>query len=124
TATSEILRAISAYPTELQPVFDTIVASAVRLCGGHFGTLHRFDGHVLDLTAHFNLSAEALRFLHGVYPRPPAPHSLSARAIREREVVQIADVESDPDAPSTSRNAGRILGYRGHIVIPMLRENV
>ena len=37
TATSEILRVISESPTEAQPVFETIVRNAVRLCGGSMG---------------------------------------------------------------------------------------
>jgi two-component system, NtrC family, sensor kinase len=44
TATSEILRVIAGSPTDVQPVFDSIVRSAVRLCDGAFGTLATFDG--------------------------------------------------------------------------------
>ena len=44
TATSEILRVISSSPTDLQPVFDAIVQSAVRLCEANSGGVFRFDG--------------------------------------------------------------------------------
>src|SRR5262245_61570557 len=47
TATSDILRVISSSPTDVQPVFDTIVASAVRLCDGLFSALFRFDGELM-----------------------------------------------------------------------------
>ena len=47
TATSEILRVISRSPTDVQPVFDTIVRSAVRLCDGLFSALFQFDGELL-----------------------------------------------------------------------------
>jgi GAF domain-containing protein len=43
TATAEILRVISSSPTDVQPVFDTIVRSAVRLCNGLSASLLRFD---------------------------------------------------------------------------------
>jgi hypothetical protein len=38
-ATSEILRVISSSPTDVRPVFDTIVRSAVRLCNGVIGAV-------------------------------------------------------------------------------------
>src|SRR6202040_4373301 len=41
TATSDILRVISRSQTDVQPVFDAIVESAVRLLGGHTGELTR-----------------------------------------------------------------------------------
>src|SRR5437867_9063269 len=44
TATGEILRVISRSPMDYQPVFDTIVQHATRLCRGRFGTVYRFDG--------------------------------------------------------------------------------
>jgi GAF domain-containing protein len=124
TATSDILRVISSSPTEVQPVFDTIVANAVRLCGAQFGTLIRFDGHFLHLAAHHKLNPAALEFLTAAYPRPLDTHPLFARAIRERRVVQVADVEAEPDLPVTSVTAGRMLGYRAQIVVPIIGEGV
>ena len=37
TATSEVLRVISNSPSELDPVFQTMLANATRLCEAHFG---------------------------------------------------------------------------------------
>src|SRR5581483_915794 len=44
TATGEILRVISSSPTDVQPVFDAIVRSAVRLCEADISVVSRFDG--------------------------------------------------------------------------------
>ncbi len=44
TATSEILSVISSSPTDLQPVFETILNNAARLCDANTGGLYRFDG--------------------------------------------------------------------------------
>src|SRR5262249_9208505 len=46
TATSEILSVISSSPTDVQPVFDTIAASARRLCAALFSIVFRFDGEM------------------------------------------------------------------------------
>ena len=47
TATAEILRVISSSPTDVQPVFDAIVHSAVPLCGAVMGGVFRFDGNLI-----------------------------------------------------------------------------
>ena len=49
-ATGEILRVISNSPTDVQPVFDTIVRSAVRLCNGVVGAVNTFDGELTHVT--------------------------------------------------------------------------
>ena len=52
TATSGVLRVISSSPGELEPVFQTILSNATRLCEAKFGTLYRYDGgafHLCDL---------------------------------------------------------------------------
>jgi hypothetical protein len=51
TATSEILRVISRSQTDMQPVFDAIVGSAVRLLRGHTGALTRVAGDQVELSA-------------------------------------------------------------------------
>ena len=43
-ATSDIIAVISSAATDVQPVFDAIVASAARLCDAAFSAVARFDG--------------------------------------------------------------------------------
>src|SRR5262249_1951176 len=60
TATSEILRVISSSPTDIQPVFNAIAQSAMRLCKGNFGNIATYDGDLLHLVAHANVTAEGV----------------------------------------------------------------
>ena len=119
TATSEILRVISRSQTDVQPVFDTIVQSAVRLCAGLFGALFQFDGELLHMVAHHNYTPEALEAAHGVYPARPSRDHGSVRAIVERAVVHIPDVELDPE--HQHRELRRAIGQRSGLFVPMLR---
>lgn len=43
-ATSDILKVISGSPTDVQPVFGAILASASRLCGARTAILHLYEG--------------------------------------------------------------------------------
>ncbi len=122
TATSEILRVISGSPTDVQPVFDNIVCSAVRLCEARFAAVYRYDGDVLDLAGHYNFTPETLAEVRQIFPTRELDGSSVGRAIRERRVVHIADFESDIQAPAFSRRVARTLGYRSMLVVPMLRD--
>ena len=120
TATSEILRVISRSQTDVQPVFDTIVRSAVALCDGLFSTLFQFDGDVLHILATHNLTPDALEALRRAYPARPTRALAAGRAILERAVVHISDVELE--AESQQRAIARAVGWRSALVVPMLRE--
>ncbi len=120
TATSEILQVISQSQTDVQPVFDTIVRSAVRLCNGLFSTVFRFDGELLHVVATHNLTREALEALHRLYPARPTRALAAARAILERAVVHIPDVELE--AAFQQRAVARAVGWRSALVVPMMRE--
>ena len=60
TASAEILRVISQSPTDVQPVFDTIIRNAVQLCGARLGAFFRFDGEQLHLVANYGHSLGSL----------------------------------------------------------------
>jgi two-component system, NtrC family, sensor kinase len=118
TATSDILRVISHSPTDLQPVFDMIAQSAVRLCDGQFCAVHRFDGECLHFVSHYGLTATALQAMLQTFPLPARQNSAMGRAILRRAVVHIPDVEAEPTL-ATLRVA-RVIGYRSVVAVPML----
>jgi signal transduction histidine kinase len=120
TATAEILRVISQSQTSVQPVFDKIVRSAVALCDGLFSTLFQFDGDVLHIIATHNNTPEALEALHRAYPARPTRALVAGRAILERAVVHIPDIELEPE--SQQRAIARAVGWRSALIAPMLRE--
>src|SRR5262249_40886413 len=75
-ATAEVLRIISSSPGKLEPVFDTILANATRLCGAKFGALNLYDGDVFRNAAVYNASP-AFAAMKDV---PFRPHPGSAHA--------------------------------------------
>src|SRR5262245_55826758 len=121
-ATSEILRVISRSPSDVQPVFDMIAESAARLCEAQFCFVYRFDGQLLHFVAHRSLTAEVLEINRRAYPAPPSRGSVAARAILERNVVQIPDVSADPDYALGAMAA--VGGYRSAVAVPILRDGL
>ena len=120
TATAEILRVISSSQTDVQPVFDTIVRSAVRLCGGLFSSLHQFDGELLHQVAQHNFTPEALETAQRIFPARPTRALFAGRVILERAVVHIPDVKAKKDDQHHALT--RAVGMRSGLFVPMLRE--
>jgi GAF domain-containing protein/anti-sigma regulatory factor (Ser/Thr protein kinase) len=119
TATGEILRVISSSPTDVQPVFDAIVRSAVRLCDGLYGFVGRFDGEQIHIAAHHNYTADALRVMQEMYPMRPSREQMSGRVILTRSVVHIEDLLEDREYAQRLAQAG---GWRGSLGVPLLRD--
>ena len=120
TATAEILHVISRSQTDVQPVFDTIVKSAVTLCDGLFSALYRFDGELIHLVAQHNYSPEGLEAAHRTYPARPTRTLLTGRAILECAVVHVPDTELDPE--HQHQGLSRAVGFRSGLYAPMLRD--
>jgi GAF domain-containing protein/CheY-like chemotaxis protein/anti-sigma regulatory factor (Ser/Thr protein kinase) len=119
TATANILRVISSSPTDVQPVFDTIVRSAVQLCGARFGVMHRFDGDQLHVAAS-DVTPEVFDVLQRTYPMRPSRSQVSGRAILSRAVAEIPDVRQDPEYQQDMAVAG---AWRSLLGVPMLRPD-
>src|SRR5262245_17945293 len=119
TATAEILRVISSSPTDVQPVFEAILRSAVRLCDGAFGNLYRFDGKLVHQVANYNFTPEAREVARHQYPAPLTRGLVGTRAILDRRIVEIPDVGLDPEYDPTIAQA---VGFRSVVGVPMFRE--
>jgi signal transduction histidine kinase len=120
TATSEILRVISQSQTDVQPVFDTIAASALKLCSATSAVVTTFDGELIRVGGLANVSPEGADAVRGRYPRPPGRYNAASRAVLMRSLVTIPDVLEDPEyeirAPLITA------GFRSIVAVPLLRE--
>ncbi|HKQ88183.1 MAG TPA: GAF domain-containing protein [Candidatus Acidoferrales bacterium] len=128
TATSEVLQVISSSPGELEPVFETILANAIRLCQAKFGNLLVREGDAFRIAAlHGAPTAYAER-----WRREPTvdlrdiPHTPLARVAETKAVVHISDLAEEP--AYIERRHPRMValvesaGARTFLFVPMLKE--
>ena len=118
TATGEVLRVIASSPTDLQPVLDTLIANAAKLCSATMGHVRQFDGEFHRVVAHYGESPEMITALRE-NPLPPGPKIPAGQALLEGKSVQILDVQSDPRAHLA---LARSIGTRTLLMVPLLRE--
>jgi len=121
TATSEILGVISSSPTDVQPVFEVIVERAVRLCGGRFGRVYRYDGNLIHVVARHGVSAAGAEELQRVFPRPATADTIVGRVITTRQAAYVTDIDRAEGVPLLSRQMIEALGTRSQVTVPMLR---
>src|SRR5262245_45640919 len=117
TATSEILRVISSSPTDVQPVFDTIVQNAGRVCDSMDAALVLADGAEMVVAAHW-----------GPIAGPPGTRfaltseQVMGRAILEARAVHVEDLSVRPDFPEGQALAIQ-MGHRTTLAVPLLLES-
>jgi GAF domain-containing protein len=78
TGTAKVLGVISSSPGELQPVYETVLQNAVRLCDARFGNIYRCDGDTLNLVAMHN-TPPALFEARRSTPLRPDPETPTGR---------------------------------------------
>jgi GAF domain-containing protein len=119
-ATTEILRVIRASPTDVQPVFETIVRNAVSLCGSLYANVFRFDGELLHFIATHNMGPDE-KIARKKYPMRPDSSQVSGRVVLTKSVVRVEDALTDPDYDQRYAQA---MGLRRILGVPMLRDDV
>ncbi len=117
TATADILKVISRSAFDLQPVFDSMAESVVRLCEAERAYIFRFDGKMLRAVASHNAGPENQDWVYR-NPIPLGRHSVSARAGLERRTVQVADIQNDPEYSYVAHDVDPI---RTTLAVPMLK---
>jgi GAF domain-containing protein len=124
TATSDVLRVIGSSQTEIQPVFETIVRNAVRLCEGVFGGVLRVAGDMLHLVADHNFTPEARAMYRQVFPielTQDSRRNVTARAVIDQTIVHLSDIRQEPDF-AVSQRLSEALKFRAILSVPMVRD--
>jgi signal transduction histidine kinase len=125
TATAEILRVISSSPNDVQPVFDTILENALRLCDAHLGMLLLFDGRQFRTGAQRGANAEYAKYLRERAPFEPGEAAPLERMIVECRPVNVPDMKDTEEyrAGATNIVTGvEVGGIRSYVAVPMLKE--
>jgi two-component system, NtrC family, sensor kinase len=123
TATSEILQVISRSPTDVQPVFDTIIRSAVRLLGGFSGLVTQIIGDQVHLAALTSTNPSGDAAQKALWPRPVKEDvSVHGQVITTLAPYFIADIEADPSGPPTELAVARARGWRSIVAVPLLHD--
>ena len=126
TATSEVLQVISSSPSNLDPVFQAILANATRICDANFGMLNLYEGGAFPVVATHNAPAayaDLRRRQPMVHPGPSHP---LGRVAATKQVLHIADIRTEigyREQDASYVAFADLAGGRTLLTVPVLKEN-
>ena len=125
TATSEVLGVISSSPGRLEPVFQSMLDNAVRICEAKFGFINRHESNTWRIIAVHGAVPAYTEFLQQHGYKRPSPETVVSRIATTKQLVHIADLatsrgyaERDPVVVA----AVELGGVRTMLGVPMLKE--
>ena len=126
TATSDVLKVISSSTGDMEPVFETLLANALRICEAKFGHILLYDGDSFQGT-HLHDVPPAYRSFWEQHGRiRPNPNNALGQLSRTKQVIHIPDLmdgvayrEREPLRVITVEQAGA----RSFLGVPMLKED-
>jgi signal transduction histidine kinase len=119
TAIAEILRVISASPSDVQPVLEAIAERAARLCDASSASMYLTEG---DTLRHLASKGPSPAQVTHVDTLPINRDSLAGRAVIERKTIQLPDLLAAKDEFPLSYEIAKQFGHRAVVVVPLLRE--
>src|SRR4051812_32298404 len=118
-ATAGVLKIITRSTFDLQTVLETLIKSAVQLCGANRGSIFLREGDVFPLRAASSTTPQFLQFWTASPPKA-GRGSATARVIASGKIEVIADVVADPEMEMP---ADCLKNIRAALGVPMLRDN-
>ncbi|MGA9081331.1 MAG: GAF domain-containing protein, partial [Pseudolabrys sp.] len=127
TATSEVLKVISSSPSELQPVFDTMLTNVARICEAKFAILYLRDADAFCAVAATrdapSAYVEARKREPRLRPPPDAPLGRVASTKRVVHIDDLAKLQSYADRHPFVVTAVELGGFRSTLAVPLLKDN-
>ena len=119
TALAEVFKEISRSSFDLQKLLDQLVDLAARLCAANSANIWRPSGETYQIAAAFAHQPEHKERLDRLSVRPGRDTGVG-RALLERTVVHIVDIQNDLELHQELKAGGN----RTMIAIPLMRESV
>jgi signal transduction histidine kinase/putative methionine-R-sulfoxide reductase with GAF domain len=125
TGTAQVLKVISSSPGDLEPVFESLLENAIRLCGAKFGNLHLREGNAFRTVAMHGATTEYVEARRRAPLILPAAGTGLSRVLETKQVIQIADIQevSGYAANPVQAPIVQLAGARTMLSVPMLKED-
>ncbi|MBV8538363.1 MAG: GAF domain-containing protein, partial [Alphaproteobacteria bacterium] len=125
TATSEVLHVISSTPGELKPVFEAMLANALRLCEAHMGLMVVAERGVFRPITTRGVPPEFAEFLGGLPPFKPPPGTGTYQMVQEKKTIHVpdaADMQTYRDGVALAKAFVDLGRARTSLFVPMIKD--
>jgi two-component system, NtrC family, sensor kinase len=118
TATADVLKVISSSPSDLRPVFQSVLENATRLCEAKFGTLYLHDGESFRFAADVGAPREYTEFQSRRGPFKTDRGTQLGQVLHTKRVTHTPDYTAEPFIGLSAK----VAGARSSVSVPMLKD--